>query len=333
MPDHDRSPRSPVGHRRRAGSARAGPRSAPTRAGGPWLARRRSGPAAPGPTRPAPATASGPRRPGRTARPGPAAPPGPTAPAAVGDQHGRVDQHPAAVMHRGEPAAAHRLGQRAGQPGPVGQQPQRRGPGVRHDPVPADFHGQIPRPRGKLIHLKGAPRSRQNVGFDTLILPGQGHLSPFRHAPPQDRHELSGLVRRPASGTGCAWRCTARPRPARGTRPDRPAATRVRQSVDEIAMAGTSTSVTDALRQVVVAELVAGAGHADEVGVAEHSVDVAPRQDLGQRVRTGDEEQLGVGGGGVQVGQRVDRCRWGRRGRCRRGSPRTAGSTPSRSPS
>ena len=76
---------------------------------------------------------------------------------------------------------------------------------MRHDPVPADFHGQIPGPRGKLIHLKGAPRSRQNVGFDTLILPGQGHLSPFRHTPRQDRYELPGstgwrgdLILRPA---------------------------------------------------------------------------------------------------------------------------------------
>ena len=44
---------------------------------------------------------------------------------------------------------------------------------------PADFHGQIPRPRGKLIHLKGAPRSRQNTALDTRILPVQEHLSPF----------------------------------------------------------------------------------------------------------------------------------------------------------
>ena len=114
-------------------------------------------------------------------------------PAAVGDQHRGVGQHPAPVVHRGEPAPAQRPGQRAGQPGPVGQQPQRRGPGVRHDSVPADFHGQIPGPRGKLVHLKGAPRSRQNVGFDTRILPGQGHLSLFRHTPRQDRYELPGL--------------------------------------------------------------------------------------------------------------------------------------------
>ena len=136
-------------------------------------------------------------------------------PAAVGDQHRGVGQHPAPVVHRGEPAPAQRLRQRAGQPGPVGQQPQRRGPGVRHDPVPADFHGQIPRPRGKLIHLKGAPRSRQNVGFDTLILPGQGHLSPFRHAPRQDRHELSGQWSGSARALLTAWRS---PGPARAER-------------------------------------------------------------------------------------------------------------------
>ena len=56
---------------------------------------------------------------------------------------------------------------------------------------------------------------------------------------------------------------------------------------------------------MVVAQLVAGTGHRDEVGVAEHPVDVAPRQDLGQRVRAGDEEQRRLGHGGVQVRQGV----------------------------
>jgi hypothetical protein len=62
--------------------------------------------------------------------------------------------------------------------------------------MPADFHGQILRPHGKLVHLKGAPRFRQNVGFDTLILPSQEHLSPFNTLTRQDRHELSGLTSR-----------------------------------------------------------------------------------------------------------------------------------------
>ena len=128
--------------------------------------------------------------------PDPAAPPDLTAP-------GRRRRSSTAVSASTRPRSCtgvnprrrNALRQRAGQPGPVGQQPQRRGPGVRHDPVPADFHGQIPRPRGKLIHLKGAPRSRQNWASDTLILPGQEHLSPFRHAAQQDRYELSGLTR------------------------------------------------------------------------------------------------------------------------------------------
>ena len=92
----------------------------------------RSVPAGPGRSPPAPATASSPRQPARTARLDHAALPGPTSP-------------------RGEPAATPRRGQRTGQPGPVGQQPHRRGPGVRDDPVPADFHSASSSPTGMAV--------------------------------------------------------------------------------------------------------------------------------------------------------------------------------------
>ena len=52
---------------------------------------------------------------------------------------------------------------------------------------------------------------------------------------------------------------------------------------------------------MVVTELVARPGHADEVGEREQLVDPAPGQDLGQRVGAGDEEQLGVRVRGVQI--------------------------------
>ena len=191
--DHDRLPQVAVGHPRGRDPSVPGLDQPPHVPADLALARPRSVPAGPGRSRPAPATASGPRPPARTARPDPAAPPDPTAPGRRRRSAPRCRPAPGPRSCTGvNPRRRNALRQRAGQPGPVGQQPQRRGPGVRHDPVPADFHGQIPRPRGKLIHLKGAPRSRQNVGFDTLILPGQGHLSPFRHAPRQDRYELSG---------------------------------------------------------------------------------------------------------------------------------------------
>lgn len=47
-------------------------------------------------------------------------------PAAVGDQHRNIDQHPATVMHRNEPAVGQRPRQTAGQTGPVGEQPHVR---------------------------------------------------------------------------------------------------------------------------------------------------------------------------------------------------------------
>ena len=60
-------------------------------------------------------------------------------------------------------------------------------------------------------------------------------------------------------------------------------------------------------REAGLRQDVARSGHADEVGELEQLVGVLPRQDLGQRVGAGDEEQLGIGPFAVQVAQRVDR--------------------------
>ena len=60
------------------------------------------------------------------------------------------------------------------------------------------------------------------------------------------------------------------------------------------------------LRQARVGQLVARPRDADEVRQLEQLVGVLPRQDLGQRVGAGDEEQLVVGPLRVQVAQRVD---------------------------
>ena len=55
---------------------------------------------------------------------------------AAGDQHRHIDQHPAPVVHRGEPAPGHRPGQGARQADLVGQQPGRHVPRVGHDTRP-----------------------------------------------------------------------------------------------------------------------------------------------------------------------------------------------------
>src|SRR5665647_1228554 len=59
--------------------------------------------------------------------------------------------------------------------------------------------------------------------------------------------------------------------------------------------------------QTDVAEDMSGTGHADEVGKVPQLIDVFPRQDLGQCIGSGDEEQLRVRALCVQVAQGVDR--------------------------
>jgi multiple sugar transport system permease protein len=64
-----------------------------------------------------------------------------------------------------------------------------------------------------------------------------------------------------------------------------------------------------AVRQARPGQPVPGPGAADEVRQREQRVDVVPGQDVLERVRTGDEEEVGVGVRGPQVAQRVDRVR------------------------
>jgi hypothetical protein len=52
--------------------------------------------------------------------------------AAVRDQHGEIDQHPAPVMHRPRTGPGQRTGQRCGQPGPIRQHPQQRRTDMGH---------------------------------------------------------------------------------------------------------------------------------------------------------------------------------------------------------
>jgi hypothetical protein len=79
-------------------------------------------------------------------------------PAAVSDADSEISQHPTPVVDGGEPAPGQRGRQTGGETGVVGDQTQHRRSGVRHDPVPIDFHDQILRPRA-IVHLKSAPRS------------------------------------------------------------------------------------------------------------------------------------------------------------------------------
>ena len=85
-----------------------------------------------------------------------------------------------------------------------------------------------------------------------------------------------------------------------------PARTRSRQSVELIAIAGTSWRVTPSGGQPVLGEHVPGTGHTDEVGQAPELLGVLPREDPGERVRAGDEEELGVRALGGEVAQGVD---------------------------
>jgi site-specific recombinase XerC len=95
--------------------------------------------------------------------------------AAVGDRAGEVGQHPAPVMDQ-QPRRRQRLRQARGQADVVGQRPDQRHPGMRHDPGTAAGNFQTLQPAGS-VHLTGASRSGPDKGFNTPILPGQEHFS------------------------------------------------------------------------------------------------------------------------------------------------------------
>ena len=61
----------------------------------------------------------------------------------------------------------------------------------------------------------------------------------------------------------------------------RPRATLARQSVEEMASAGTSTRLTRPAGSPVAVQVVPGPGHPDEVGQLEQLVDVAARTGSG----------------------------------------------------
>ncbi len=95
---------------------------------------------------------------------------------AVRDRDRQVSEHPAPVMQRREPAPGQRPRQPAGQARPVREQPRRRRPRMRHDPVPADLDDQTLRPRHR-IHALSAFRRREH-GSSTVPLSQPGrHFS------------------------------------------------------------------------------------------------------------------------------------------------------------
>jgi hypothetical protein len=67
-------------------------------------------------------------------------------PPAICDQHRRIRQHSAPVVERHEPAPGQRPRQSGGQAGAVGEQPQRRRPGVIDHVAATDFNRKILRP-------------------------------------------------------------------------------------------------------------------------------------------------------------------------------------------
>jgi hypothetical protein len=62
------------------------------------------------------------------------------------DRGGNIGQHPTPVMHRLEVEAGQGLRQGGGQPGPVGQHPQRYRAGHRHHTLTVGGYPQIPAP-------------------------------------------------------------------------------------------------------------------------------------------------------------------------------------------
>src|SRR5699024_7923793 len=72
-----------------------------------------------------------------------------------GEHHRDVDQHPAAVMDRGEPSASHGLRQFGGQPHLISEKAWRDGSGVGDHSDTVSSNGQTRRPR-RTLHLPSA---------------------------------------------------------------------------------------------------------------------------------------------------------------------------------
>ena len=81
---------------------------------------------------------------------------------------------PAPVMQQ-DPRRGQRPRQAARQARLIGQMPQQRRPGMRHDPCAAAGHFQTPRPPGN-VHCKGAPGPGLNKNLNTPYRPSSGAL-------------------------------------------------------------------------------------------------------------------------------------------------------------
>jgi len=82
--------------------------------------------------------------------------------AATGHHDGGVDDDPASVVVVGDVVVVQGVGQRLGQAGAVGGQPERGRAGVWDDVVAAGGDGQVLGPSGRVAHAKSAFRN----GFD-----------------------------------------------------------------------------------------------------------------------------------------------------------------------
>jgi hypothetical protein len=96
--------------------------------------------------------------------------------AAVGDGDGLVGQDAATVEGRAAGGARERPGPCHGQADRVREHPQSGGAGTTGDPGPTDGGVQAVGPLLR-CHLGSAPDRGDVLGFDTLIVPGQGHFS------------------------------------------------------------------------------------------------------------------------------------------------------------
>ena len=142
----------------------------------------------------------------------------------------RVDQQPAPVPQRGEPAPGHHARQVTGQPEPVSQQPRQDHPDVGDRPRPADLDAQLVRPRQpgighrhrapSTLHHEGAPFRGPDTSLDNSYHPWSG--APFyarTHPQNHDQTNWREYQGRPriadTPNPGVAWR----PRKAPGSRP------------------------------------------------------------------------------------------------------------------
>ena len=110
-------------------------------------------------------------------------------PGAVRDRARQIGRHPAPVMDQ-EPRRRQRPRQATRQARPIGQVPQQRQPGMRHDALTAARYFQAPGPPG-IVHGESAPRTRYSKDFEHPHCPSSGALftsgAPHRPQTPMKR--------------------------------------------------------------------------------------------------------------------------------------------------